>query len=435
MNIRSGLSVLILLAFGPAAPIAHADLHAVLHQIDTDSPSLAAANSRAEASAANLRVVRSRYFGSASLFGERVDYNSPRLIGPISPPIDLANIAVDDSQRGFGVAFSVPLDIDRRIAAAVGEQRQLSKAAVHDAQHIRLFLFNRAVLVYRGLQELQGNREALQAQHKALEKNYQVVKTKVDVGRVPRVELLRIDAERKAVIGQLAALDGQEIGLRAAIAALLGQQNYADEITVVNTAPREFNAHDATDILQRPDVKAAERRVAAAHEKLKASKRAWLPNMQLQANKSRNEGLSTRHEDTWSVLLRLNWELWDGGRRMAGIDNASAGLMALKSELSATRNQAQQELDTAVASWRAARLQCESAVVGLAAATETERIQSDRFQAGRISAADLIDAEAALAAALASKTSAMVRWWLADDSAHLAVGLVPTAYTEAGAGE
>ena len=431
MKIRPQISLLLLLAPWTAPSIARADLHAVLHQIDSDSPGLAAANSRAAAAAARLRASRSRYFGSASLVGDRIEFNNPRLVGPISPPIDIGNLTTDDSQFGFGLAMSLPLDINRRIGAVVGEQDELSKAAVHDAQNVRLFLFGRAVLLYRSLQELNGNRLALQSQLRSLEKNYQVTQTRVDVGRVARVELLRIDAERKAVTGQLAVLDGQEIGLRAAIGALLGQDDYPDTISTVTVAPRTLTVQNEYDVLQRPDVRAAERRVAAARQKLKGARREWFPNMQLQASKFRNGGLSAPHNDTWFVSLRLDWELWDGGRRTATIDSAKAGLMALSSDLSARRYQSRQEMDAAVASWRAAKLQYDSAIAGLSAATETQRIQSDRFQAGRISAADLVDAEAAMAAAMATKTSAMARWWLADDRARLAAGLVPTAYAGA----
>ena len=435
MNIRALLLLSAVLVLLSVTPTVRADLTAVLRQLDADSPNLAAAKDRATAAQANLRVARSRYFGSASVFGNRTEYNDPMLIGPISPPVDLANFTFDDSQMGFGLTVTLPLDINRRIGATVGVQEHLSSAATHDAEHVRLFLFGRAVQLYRGLQELQGKRDALQSQQTALNKNIEVVRANIRVGRAPRVELLRIDAERKAIEGQLAALDGREVGLRSALAALLGRQSYDDAITSITNTPRALTVQNTSDVLQRPDVKAAERRVAAARQNVKRSNRDWLPEMQLQVNTMQNAGLSTTYQDTWSVVLRLDWELWDGGRRIAETDNAKAGLLAFSNDLASIRHQAHQELQTAVASWHAAKLQYESAAAGLSAAAETERIQSDRFQAGRISAADLIDAEAALANAMASKTSAMAQWWLADDLAHLAIGLVPTAYSSTAASQ
>jgi len=66
------------------------------------------------------------------------------------------------------------------------------------------------------------------------------------------------------------------------------------------------------------------------------------------------------------------------------------------------------------------------------AATETARIQTDRFAEGRISAADLVDAEAALAAARSDSALALTRWWQAGDHLRRAVGAEPLAYIASG---
>ncbi|RLC20656.1 MAG: hypothetical protein DRH93_13210, partial [Deltaproteobacteria bacterium] len=56
------------------------------------------------------------------------------------------------------------------------------------------------------------------------------------------------------------------------------------------------------------------------------------------------------------------------------------------------------------------------------------RIQTDRFAEGRLSAADLVDAEAALSGARSSRALALTHWWQAEDRLRHAIGLEPYAY-------
>ncbi|RLA39009.1 MAG: hypothetical protein DRR06_19820, partial [Gammaproteobacteria bacterium] len=86
------------------------------------------------------------------------------------------------------------------------------------------------------------------------------------------------------------------------------------------------------------------------------------------------------------------------------------------------------EIIAAKADWHAAQSSLAAARSALEAARETARIQADRFAAGRLSSADLVDAEAALARSRAGVTSAMANWWRADNNWRLALGQPPVAY-------
>jgi len=153
-----------------------------------------------------------------------------------------------------------------------------------------------------------------------------------------------------------------------------------------------------------------------------------LPALSLRAEAMRNQGYTANGQNTWSVGAQVSWEFWDGGRRFANTDRVMANREVARQQYQRTLNRARAELQSARAAWHAASLQYQAATSGLKSARETERIQSDRFTSGRISAVDLIDAEAALARARADHISALANWWLADDQLHLALGKVPTAY-------
>jgi len=408
------------------------DLGALLHQVEQRAPQLSAASAQTNASKAAIGVAKSQYWGHAEVFGQSTHFNSARLVNPIASPQSFSRSLFDKNTYGYGAAFTLPVDIDGRIAARVHAQEHLSQAAHQNTAQTRLSLFAQTVSLYRGLQRLEGVKQAHLAHLKALQGHRKVTATSVRVGRVAAVELLRIEAEIKSVEGLLAGLTGDEARLRAVLGALLNQQRYSDPVAVPEASPSAASSADREDdeLRSRPDLMAAKSVTRAENENLKGAKREWLPSLLVQAEAMRNQGYTASGDNTWSVTGQLAWQFWDGGRRFANTDRAQANREAARARYQNTLNQARAELISAQAAWRAASLQYQAATAGLKSARATERIQSDRFENGRISAADLVDAEAALARARADHTSALADWWLADDQLYLARGEAPSAYRQ-----
>lgn len=406
----------------------------VLHQVEQRAPQLHAASARAGASAAGIRVAESQYWGHAETFAVTTHYNNARLVNPIGFPSVLTRSLFDQNTYGFGAAYTLPIDIDGRITAKVHAQEHLSQAAHQGVEQTRLSLFAQTVSLYRGLQRLKGVKQSHLAHLKALQGHRKVTAASVKVGRVAAVELLRIEAEIKSVEGLLAGLHGDEVRLRATLGALLNQGAFADAVESLNATPSGKLSSNGSDeaLKNRPDLLAANSVTRAENENFKGAKREWLPALSLRAETMRNQGYTASGANTWSVSAQLSWQFWDGGRRFANSDRAQANKEVARQQYQSILNQAKAELLSAEAGWHAASEQYQAATSGLKSATETERIQSDRFNNGRISAVDLIDAEAALARARADRTTALANWWLADDQLYLAEGNEPLAYTESG---
>lgn len=410
------------------------ELGSLLHQLEVRSPQLKAALAQTKASESNVQIAKSQYWGHAETFVQSTHFNDQRLVNPISFPPTLSSSLFDQNTYGFGAAYSLPLDINGRIGSKVSSLKYLSQAAFQRQAQTRLSLFGRAVFLYRSLQKLEGLKQAHLAHLKALKEHQKLTRTSVKVGRVANVELLRIQAEVKSVEGILAGLQGQETGLRANLGALLNQQSFTGSIDKISTSPSEKTLLQSENpsLKNRPDLLSANNVTLASNENVKRARQDYLPSLSFRAETMRNQGYTATGENTWSVGLHFSWQFWDGGRRHASSDVAQANKIAARSQYQNLLNLAQSQYQSAKASWQAASLQYQSATSGLQSATETERIQSDRFNSGRISAVDLIDAEAALARARADHTSALVNWWLADDQLNLAMGKVPSAYSNNG---
>lgn len=403
-------------------------LYDILHQLEQTSPQLAVSRADANAATAGIAIAESQHWGRADIFARDTHYNNARLVNPISPPVNFATMAIDRNQLGYGVTFTLPIDISGRITADVRAQEYVSQAADYGVENSRLNLFAQAVFLYRSLQQIAGNKLALSSQQQVLTKHFNITQTAIRVGRSARVELLRIDAEIKAVEGRIAALDGDEARVRANLAALLNQQQFTTSVLVPDKTPAGVSLPEQKLLQDRPDMMSSNKQILAANEKLDGARREWLPSFSVQATTMRNQGYSAAGDNTWSVSGQLTWEIWDGGRRFAKADQAYAKKEAARQQHLLVHNRARAEFDAAGAAWKAANLQYQASQAGLEAAVATEKIQASRYRNGRLSSVDLLDAEAVLAQARSNLSSAMAAWWLADDQLNLAAGLAPRAY-------
>lgn len=404
----------------------------VLQQVEQSAPALKAAQANVRVSEARRSVLRGRMFGEIEVFGNDSHFNDNRLTRPISPPINMSTLTYDDNQVGYGLSAGLPIDLAGHIRYNVSALSHQAKAAQNDADDARLKLLHDAAAIYRGLEEVTGQKEALQKQAEALTGHIKVANTAIDVGRIAPVEKLRLVAELKIVEGQLAGLDGAEAALRAQLASLMNVAAFEDSVPVTDDAP-ELLQTSVEKLTDRPDMKAAKERKDAAHSGVVAAKVSYLPEFVATANWQQNQGYNGSGRDyaTWQVIFQARLPLWTGGRRRAEIGQAKAQEQAAHYQLLSLQEKARAEFVASQGRWDAAKIQHEAAESALAAAEEMTRIQSDRFTEGRLSATDLVDAEATLERVRAERITSLVRWWEADDAVRQTMGLPPAAYRPA----
>ncbi len=397
---------------------------ALLAQVEQRAPALRAAEAVSAAARASRRAARGRYWGEVTLFGSDRHADDPQLVEPIAPPVDLGAMAFDDNIATYGVDLRLPVDVNGSLRAGFAAARGGERAAAAGREDVRLTLLNRAARLYHDLQRIAGERTALVLQQEALEEQARVAQAKVDVGRLPEVEAVRLRAEVAAVRGRLAALDGDEAAARAKIAALLDAPDYTAKVVVAPWAPEA----PRPEVPPRPDVVAARARVAAAKARLRGARATRLPVVALAATIRHDQAWEGATGDHWQAEVEASVPLFDGGRRRRQVEAAAAGVVGARARVAEVEAAARAEVAAARGRWVAAGNGYQAAVDGLDAAARTAVIQRSRFSVGRLSAADLVDAEAALARARASLTDALSGWWAADDDYRLALGLAPAAY-------
>lgn len=421
------LFILCFLLFVFVPSLSARDLSDILQRVEQNTPALQAAHARAKAQQAALRKEKSGYFGEIDALAKSSNYDDDRLINPMSFPVNMRQDLFDDNQFGYGVTGRLPLDINGRIMSRVKAADKELTAALAREGNVRLQVLHTAADLYHNLEGLKGLEQALEKQIEALTAHIRVVEAAITAGRVAPVERLRLIADQEAVKGKLATLRGNEQDVRARLAALMGEESFPDPVAPVVDKPGVFNTSVGT-ISDRPDIQAVESSGEAADARVRAAFATRLPALNLDGSWLQNQGFNGEGDNTWALFATLQVPLWDGGGRRAAVEEARSNRQVLRHALAALQNQAHAEVVAARADWKAARISYQASVASVEAARETERIQSDRFAEGRLSAADLVDAEAALASARSASAFALSSWWQAGDHLRRALGLTPLAY-------
>lgn len=180
--------------------------------------------------------------------------------------------------------------------------------------------------------------------------------------------------------------------LENAIAVLLGQSPASFDVPPkvdLSVTPPSIPVGVPSALLQRrPDIAAAERRVAAANAQIGVATSAWFPDLSISAS----GGYRSRQFAQWFNAPAQFWALgpalalaiFDGGRRQAQIEDAQAAFRAQAASYRLTALTALQEVEDALVQLRVlAQVQTvqRSAV---AAARESLRIRRNQYEKGLV---------------------------------------------------
>lgn len=260
----------------------------------------------------------------------------------------------------------------------------------------------------------------LQARSEATsERSLQLTRNQYQAGLVTRADVVQAETSLQSVVTQRHALERSRDTERHAIAVLLGlppsSLSAADlaPTAMANTVPGGKDASAppvmlpavpaipetlSIDLLRRrPDVRVAERQVAAANADVGVARGAWLPDLTLSTTGTLSSAtvanLLSSPLRSWSVGAQLAQTLFDGGTRSAALKTQEA---AYDEKVAAYRLQvltALQEIEDGLLSRRTLANQETDQQRLVALAQEAERVVRNRYQGGVVNYAELASAE------------------------------------------
>ena len=164
---------------------------------------------------------------------------------------------------------------------------------------------------------------------------------------------------------------------------------------------RSINAGLPSDMLvQRPDLRAAERRLMATNANIGAARAAFFPRVTLTGSlgiASRElDGLFSGAGGAWSFMPSINIPLFDGGRNKANLDLANARRNSAVAEYERSVQNAFREVADVLAErhWLTEQIQAQKTT--LDAQRERRRLAALRYQHGSTNYLEVLDAERSL---------------------------------------
>ncbi|ABE50638.1 efflux transporter outer membrane subunit [Methylobacillus flagellatus] len=307
-----------------------AELDALQEKLVAHSPDLSAALARYQQALAYSEQARADLFPSLSANGQ-AGRNRVSEHRPLVPPN--AVIPPTYSNYSIGLQASYELDLWGRVRNTVKAGVAEAAAMQADLESVRLSLQAQLTdnfIVLRGLdQQLHILEETVQANDKALS----ITKARHEGGIVPGLDVSRAEAQLETARSQLAQARAQRAVVEHAIAALVGESpsNFAiasrlDTIALPHVPP----GLPSTLLQRRPDIAAAQRRVAAANASIGVARTAYFPALSLSAAFG-YQSISTGNwltapSNFWSIGPGMLFQLFDGGRRKAQLAQAEAVL-------------------------------------------------------------------------------------------------------------
>lgn len=385
-----------------------ADLNALQQRLIKNSPDLAAALARYQQSRAATDQIRASQFPSlgASLNTQRLrqaELRPLRVLGPLSPD--------EYSSNTLGLDLEYEVDLWGRVRALVASGEAQDQAAQADLESARLSLQAQLADSYIALRGLDRDAALLSETEAAYARALALVTRRHDGGIASGLDLARSQVQLEATRSQTQQSQAQRALIEHAMASLVGESasSFSVQPRLADIAlPQIPTGLPSTLLQRRPDIAAAERRVAASNASVGVAQSAFFPAVTLSAlvgYQSSSIGNFIRAPNTfWAIGPTLFLNLFDAGKRQAEVARVQAVLDESGAKYRSVVIGAFQQVEDNLALLQhyGAAAQAEGAAV--AAAQRSLDLANSRYLEG---AASYLEVVASQTAALQARRSAL----------------------------
>lgn len=263
-------------------------------------------------------------------------------------------------------------------------------AATQDVGTARLAMLSSVIGYYLDLRYDERAMALTRAGIDTRRRTLELVKSQLKVGLGSDLDVARAQSNFESAEAELPRLQSDYFANLFAIATLLAEpaQPIAGELGHSGRIPRPGKAGSTgvpADLLRnRPDIRAAEQRLAAAWASVGVARAELYPSLSLTGS------VTFATTDTWSYGPRLSLPLFNHAALDAAKDKAVAAAQEQELVWRATILQAVQEVQSAQANLSAARQELESRSRVTAAAERVQTLSEATYREGATSLIDLL---------------------------------------------
>ncbi|MGD2113861.1 MAG: TolC family protein, partial [Acidobacteriota bacterium] len=332
----------------------------------------------------------------------------------------------------YDVGFDASWELDlfgrtRRAVEAAGARLDEADALRRGAR------MTVAAEVARVYLELRGAQRRLEALHEALaaaRRTRDLVELQVQAGEVAAARLAQVEADLTALDARVPALEGEIRATVLSLGVLMGDLPES-ELGLLEPGPAGMGlpaplplpalpvGERAELLRRRPDVRAAERRLAAATAGIGVATAELFPRLSIGAAggfQAMTPGdLVRAGSETWALGPLISWRIFDGGRVRAEIRAAEARTEAAALGYEQAVREALGDAERALTRYRHGLEALDRQAAAVDAARRNREYARLRHEAGEAPLFELLDAD---------RTLARARETYAEIHTRVATGLV-----------
>jgi NodT family efflux transporter outer membrane factor (OMF) lipoprotein len=291
----------------------------------------------------------------------------------------------------LGLDFSWELDVWGRIRRGVESNRAAAQASAGDLEAARLSFQAELAQDYFQLRTLDAQKQLLDETVSAFERFLRLTQDRFRSGVASQADVVQAETQLKTTQAQAIDVGVQRAQLEHAIAILMGQapSTFTLPPAPLAATPPAIPVGVPSELLERrPDIAAAERRVAAANAQIGVAVAAFYPTITLNASSGfESSSLAqwfTAASHFWSVGPGISQTVFDGGLRHAQTDAARAAYDATVATYRQTVLSSFQTVEDNLAALRI--LEQENGVQddAVKAAKKSVDLTTDQYKAGTV---------------------------------------------------
>jgi len=299
-----------------------------------------------------------------------------------------------------GVDFSYEVDLFGRLSHATNAAALDAQAQEGLLQSARLLVQAQVAQTYLALRALDDERSLVRSTVGAYRETLALTDRRWRAGDVAELDVTRATTEVAATESDALALDRQRAGLEHALAVLVGEvvSSFSLPVAEWNSALPVIPAGlPSTLLTRRPDVSAAQQTMLAAQARVGVAKAAYFPRVALTGTAGyASTDLSELFEwssRAWLLGAVASLPVFDGGRRKAGVESATA---QMEGEVARYREQilvAFKDVEDELSSLRLLAEQSEAQGRAVQTSSRSTALSDVRYRNGYVSQLDLLDAQ------------------------------------------
>ncbi len=306
------------------------------------------------------------------------------------------------SNFNVGVAASWELDVWGRVSRNIEASGASAQAAAADLAATQWSLQAQLASSYAALRVIDAQAALLAQAVESYERSLKLTQNRYAGGVASKIDVVQAETQLHGTRAQLTDTGIQRAQLEHAIAVVIGKApssfSLPAQASLVLDLPLVRTGLPSQMLERRPDVAAAERRMAAANAQVGVTEAAFFPSLVLNASAGlRGPSLSdffnlpTR---VWSLGPALAMTIFDAGARKAATEGARASYDQSVASYRGVVLTALQEAEDSIATLRILERESQEQGLAVKAAEKSSELANNQYKAGLVSYLNVVSAQA-----------------------------------------